>query len=129
MKFNVRSTRFLDELAKRVASFRGRSVSTVITVPPEMRWWYWVEFGSQGTVIEPVNAKVLRWFDDGGNAVIRQSVNWPGIRPRAFIRKAMPTIKSVFLQAIFTELIEERFRYTEVRRAVRDVGDDVKAII
>src|SRR4051812_5802065 len=108
LKINVKSTRFLDELQKRRNSFSKRTVSGVLTVPPEMKWWMWLEFGTHGPYpIEPHHPpEALRWFDPSGNAVVRERVMHPGIRPRAFVRKALPTIASLTIRDVYAAFLE-----------------------
>jgi hypothetical protein len=130
LKFKVRSTRFLKELQARADSFAGRSVSAVLTVPPELKWWIWLEYGTAPHPIDPHDPpEALRWYGAGGHPVIRDHVDHPGIRPRAFVRKALPTISSVAMSQIYQRLAEDGFRYTAVRVALRGAAQDAKAII
>lgn len=123
-------TRFLKELQARSDSFSGRSISGVLVVPPELKWWVWLEYGTAAHPIDPGHPpEALRWFDAAGGAVIRDHVNHPGIRPRAFVRKAMPTITSVMKAAVYASMLQNGFRYTAVRTAVRSSMEDAKAVI
>jgi hypothetical protein len=130
LKVKVTGTKFLQELQARRNSFSGRAVSGVLVVPPELKWWVWLEFGTMPHAIDPGHPpEALRWFDAAGGAVIRDHVNNPGIRPRAFVRKAMPTITSVAKAAVYNAFIQNGFRYTAVRVAMRDAMNDAKAVI
>lgn len=130
LKVTITSTKFLKELQARMASFAGRAVSGVLVVPPELKWWVWLEYGTLPHGIDPHHPpEALRWFDAAGGAVIRDHVNNPGIRPRAFVRKAMPTISSVMKAAVYAAFLENGFRYTAVRVAVRDAMNDAKAVV
>lgn len=129
LKINVKSTRFLKELQARVASFSGRSPSAVLEVPPELKWWLYLEYGTAPHAIDPHDPpEALRWYE-GGHPVIRDHVDHPGIRPRAFVRKALPTISSVVTSAIYQGLVTNGFRYTAVRVSLRSAATDAKAII
>jgi hypothetical protein len=130
IKLNIKSTKFLAELQARRNSFSGRSVSGVLTVPPELKWWVWLEYGTAPHPIDPHHPpEALRWFNASGGPVIRSHVEHPGIRPRAFVRKAMPTVQAVTMSAIYAAFINNGFRYTTVRVAVRNAMADAKAVI
>jgi hypothetical protein len=134
----VKSTLFLKELQNRRRSFTGRRIAIKIIAPPELRWWYWLEFGTANLgvtggytyPIDPHNPPTaLRWFD-GGTPVVRSHVDHPGIRPRAFVRKAIPQIRQDSLQQVYAAIQEVGFRYSAFKKAFNEetgnmVVDDI----
>jgi hypothetical protein len=98
---------FRNELQNMAASFAGRrTIAATVTVPFDLRWWYWLEYGTatESTIkptgeyiITPENAKALRfpdpeglygggWGKDPGFAYLAR-VHHPGIRPRHIVSK------------------------------------------
>src|SRR5438045_2586638 len=76
--FQIKSLKFVDALRRRAESFAGTRISYRITVPEDLKWWYWLEFGTAGkqdasapyrTVhadtypIDPVKKPFLSWPD------------------------------------------------------------------
>jgi hypothetical protein len=128
----VRSLRFLDELKRRRASFTGRSVSARIQVPPDLRFWYWLEFGTAGRQdpsapmkskwgdtypIEPVRAQMLHWPNalapnepSGGR--FQFHVDHPGIRPTLIVRDVIANkeVWKTIGQGIGNAMLHEGFR-------------------
>jgi hypothetical protein len=98
--------RFTERLERRIAALnKADRVAARIEAPPELRWWYWTEFGTAAVgdkdrasgnyyEIDPVDAEVLR-FPYGGEMVLRDHVDHPGIRPHRSITKALPQIREV----------------------------------
>lgn len=132
LKWTVKSTQFIKELQNRQRSFKGRKLSLKLIVPPEMRWWYFLEFGTRGGYeITPHNPPfALRWFNEFGAPVVRDSVIHPGIRPRAFVRKAMDEIKTTSLRQIYAALQNEGFRYSTIKGVLdNQVSKSVKDIV
>jgi len=72
---------FLEKINKRLEQWEGQpKIAAAITVPPELQWWYYQEFGVAGHPIAPVQSKQLVlpgpvFIPEG------QSVEWPGIEP------------------------------------------------
>ncbi len=96
---------FRTELQNMAASFAGRrTIAATVTVPLDLRWWYWLEYGTATHseikptgeyIITPENAKALRfpdpegiyaghWAKDPGFAYLAR-VSHPGIRPRHIV--------------------------------------------
>lgn len=48
IEFQPKSTKFINELRSRYASFNGRKVAGRVTVPMDLKFWYWLEFGTAG---------------------------------------------------------------------------------
>lgn len=133
-QITVKPTLFLKELQNRRRSITGRRIAIKIIAPPELRWWYWLEFGTAnlGVIggdtypIDPHNPPTaLQWFE-GTTAIIRKHVNHPGIRPRAFVRKAIPQIRQDSLQQVYAAIQEFGFRYSAFKKAFNtDTGNMV----
>jgi hypothetical protein len=96
----VRSLKLLDELARRRRTLQGRPISGRITVPEELKWWYWHEYGTRPHKIEPRNADYLKWPDPEGkygDAVFGLndgyarffSVNHPGFRAKHMVASVL----------------------------------------
>lgn len=109
VKITPKSTKFLDELRKRQASFRGARIAARIQVPSDLSFWYFLEFGTAsrqdsaapirgpGTSypIYPVDANALSWPGPDGERIVRDKVlAHPGIRPHPFVRQTLPDIRS-----------------------------------
>jgi hypothetical protein len=112
--------RFTEHLDRRIAAYKGAVAAARIEAPPELKFWYWTEFGTatRGEAghssgfsydIDPVDAEALR-FPLGGEMVMFDHVDHPGIRPHRSIRKVLPEIHQV---------VQER-----VRQALRAGGTD-----
>jgi len=98
---------FLRELVKRQIEFKSaKPVAYKIVVPEDLKWWYWLEFGTAGRQdadapyktshsgtysIDPVNAKALH-FEVGGKSRFAVHVDHPGIRPRLIYRSVRTEI-------------------------------------
>jgi hypothetical protein len=131
----VVSTKFLAELKARAKSFKQRRISAVLTVPPDLRWWYWLEFGTalRGETgktptgyekasghpypIVPVDAPILSFPTEFGQR-FAMSVVHPGIRPRKSVTKAIPEIMEKAHVDIVNALITKGFRYSSIKDAL-----------
>lgn len=106
--FNLdNGTPYSRELLKRVTQFLSApTIAYKIVVPDDLKWWYWLEFGTAGRQdadapfksehsgtypIDPVTGKFLRIPDarvpnapDGSRFTVH--VDHPGIRPRLIYR-------------------------------------------
>ena len=111
---------FLRALVKRQIDFRTRRIAYKIVVPEDLKWWYWLEFGTAGRQdadapyksehsgtypIDPVNGKMLRIPDaqspsapDGSRFTFH--VDHPGIRPRLIYRGVREEILNYAKQVI-----------------------------
>jgi hypothetical protein len=121
ISFDIGSSSFLKELVKRQIDFVQRpTVAYKIVVPEDLKWWYWLEFGTAGRQdadaphktthsgtypIDPVNAKMLRIPDardpsssDGARFLFH--VDHPGIRPRLIYRGVRAEILDFAKQVI-----------------------------
>lgn len=116
----VVSTKLRSRLMRIANNMRGAQIAARIQVPSDLSWWYWQEFGSASRqrsdapfpggiggnyTIKPIDresngddyasVKVLHWGPEGGG-VFAPSVSHPGIRPRLFVRQAIPQIMRQF---------------------------------
>lgn len=86
---------FLDRMSKRIEQWSGKTISARIYAPDELMWWYWLEVGTAGPYpIDPINAKMLKFPGDAGEAVYAHHVEHPGIAPRHSVLQAMPEIQA-----------------------------------
>src|SRR5258708_34885785 len=127
ISFNLESSLFLKELVKRQIGFATKpTVAYKIVVPEDLKWWYWLEFGTAGRQdadapfksahsdtysIDPVNAKMLAIPDaksPNGPDGIRFTfhVDHPGIRPRLIYRGVRQDILAFAKQAILGSLAD-----------------------
>jgi hypothetical protein len=133
--------RFTERLERRIAALnKADRVAARIEAPPELRWWYWLEFGtaSRGDAgrasgnyyeIDPVNAEVLR-FPYGGEMVLRDHVDHPGIRPHRSITKALPQIREA-TQSLIHQYLQAGAADNpkELQDALLDSVSNAKALI
>jgi hypothetical protein len=107
--FTVRGTKFKQQLQTMQAEFSGKRISAKITVPPEMLWWYWQEFGTasfaeRGTtapsgyevpsLANQVEGKYLYFVSrQDGAAHIRHSVFVLGIPAKHMVTLSIPDIQ------------------------------------
>jgi hypothetical protein len=131
LKLTVKPGRFQEELRKRISSFRGTRLSSRLVAPDTVRWWYWLEFGTalrgepgyasgKTYEIDPVKALVLSWPTGEGARRYAAHVEHPGIRPRAFIRKVLPTVREQAALAVMSAMMRGGFRSNVVKSALTD---------
>ncbi len=106
--------------ARRRAAWSGQNtIGAVLTVPPELAWWYYQEFGTAGLGVpggaeypiypRPGNLAAMNSnnqsqlvFMLGGELVNRAAVlHHPGVRAAGFVRKARP----IFNDAVHAKLV------------------------
>lgn len=92
-----------EALAQRRADWQQARLSARVTVPPELKWWYWNEFGtaargdtSRGASgsaypIDPINKELLSFPTEEGQ-VVAKHVDHPGIHPHRFVQNSLPGI-------------------------------------
>ena len=140
ISFNLASSLFLKELAKRQADFQRRpTVAYKIVVPEDLKWWYWLEFGTAGRQdseapfksehsgtypIDPVNAKMLRIpnathpsASDGSRFLFH--VDHPGIRPRLIYRGVRDEIIS-YAKKVIGGCLQEGVQVASLDLALRN---------
>lgn len=113
------------KLEQRLADWQSANLRARVTVPPELKWWYWNEFGtaSRGDTergasgnfypIDPVNKKLLSFPTEEGQ-VVALHVDHPGIHPHRFVLNSLPGIMD--------------FARINVRTAFIRSGGDVEAV-
>lgn len=95
-------TRYSRALLARVEAFLSSpAIGYKIVVPDDLKWWYWLEFGTAGRqdadapyrtehggtyAIDPINGKALKFVDSSGKNRFAFHVDHPGIRPRLIYR-------------------------------------------
>lgn len=140
--FTVKSKNFLKELRRRRRAF-GARISGRITVPPELSWWYYQEFGTATLSelhpskrwyrIDPVNAKVLSWPDpnEPGGRTFREFTFHPGVRPRAIVRQVLSQIRNGAAQDLEASMLSGGFRPEIVKQRLLDktMVEALKAIV
>jgi hypothetical protein len=128
IKTTITSTKFLAELTRRAAALRSSSIAAKIVVPDSLRWWAFLEYGTalrgepgfaSGHTydIDPVKRLVLAWPKAGGMHFAAHVVA-PGIRPRAFIRKVLPDIRTTAGTAVGSALLASGFDLAAAQSAL-----------
>ena len=89
-KFKFRSTKLKQELQRRQRELSKKRTEFVLTVPPALRWWYFLEWGTG------------RQLEENSEHGVAPSTapDRPGIRPRAFVRKALPDVRFLIAGAV-----------------------------
>ncbi len=108
-----------------------KAMGARVVVPPALAWWYYQEFGTAGpytiaakdttySVNNESNPHQLVFFSkNAGGLVTRGKVLHPGLKPAAFVRKALPTIEQ-----------EIQRRISQVLRAKSvDSPEDIQAAV
>jgi hypothetical protein len=128
IKTTITSTKFLAEMTRRASAVRATPIAAKIVVPDSLRWYYWLEFGTalRGEAghasghtydIDPVKRLVLAWPKSGGMHFAAHVVA-PGIRPRAFIRKVLPDIRTAAGTAVGSALLASGFDLAAAQSAL-----------
>lgn len=138
-RFSLQSMNFIPELRARRSSFHGK-VAYRVTVPSDLSWWYWLEFGTAGRQdsaapvktahpgtypIDPVNAEAL-YFPDAhapnspGGGRFAFHIDHPGIRPRLIYRGVRDDILLAAARGIGRGFIQEGVRLATLRTVLRD---------
>lgn len=104
----------------------GGSLAAQIIVPPDMKWWYWQEFGTaqrgdpgraSGVPYDvlPVDAKAIRFPDArvpntaDGSRVQAALYNQPGIPPKHFVTRSLAAI--IFTAAMNFQEVGRKTQY------------------
>lgn len=150
--FTFKSLRFLDELQRRRTVFQP--VASRLQVPPDLRWWYWQEFGTaisgepgkaSGHTYEilPINSRYLKFPDPegryqshaglpSGDGYVRMfSVKaHPGVKPTHIIRSVLEDIQQFAKRDILAELVRAGYDTSVVKAHLKSYTMDViKSII
>jgi hypothetical protein len=127
-----KSMKFLKELQRRRNEFAGGPMVFRISVPPDMRWWYWNEFGTatftekdtsnpDGYEISPTDAKLLFYPRKNGDWVFSMSQWMQGIHPKHMITTITGEIGAEASRGLVKALVEGNFRQEAVRSMFLDV--------
>lgn len=94
--FKLTSLKLVDQLKQKAAEMRGRNLSAAITVPEELKWWYYQEFGTVGPyTIAPRDGEMLKLPEKGDFPIFHKAVTHPGVRAKHFIKKVEPEIQQM----------------------------------
>lgn len=96
--------KFVEQVEARARKWADTKISARITVPDELVWWYWQEFGTAASgdagrasghtyEIVPVKAKYLIYPYQGKKVMTLKVEAHPGIKPRRSVTKALPDIR------------------------------------
>lgn len=131
MSFTVSFTGNVTKILEaRAAAWASKKVLAArLTVPPELAWWYWNEFGTAGETQPAEFNKVSQWstgpitgptgaptsykikasginalelvFRTGEGTLFRgEEVTHPGIRPSRNVQKALPMIQLRIMEGV-----------------------------
>jgi hypothetical protein len=136
ISFNVEGSLFIKELVRRrLLEFKSPTpIAYKLVVPEDLKWWYWLEFGTAGRQdgdapiktehsgtypIDPINGKMLLIPDakspnEPGGGRFTFHVDHPGIRPRLIYR------------GVRTEIIE--YAKAAIAGGLRQYGINVAAL-
>jgi hypothetical protein len=141
VSFNLQKSLFLKELNKRARDFSARrTIAYRIRVPEDLKFWYWLEFGTAGRQdadapfktahsgtypIDPVHAGALSWGDathpnDGNGGRFQMHVDHPGIRPRLIYRGVRDDIL-FFARSVLSKSLSMGIEVASLKSALRTV--------
>jgi hypothetical protein len=148
----IESTRFLKELQRRRDSFKP--VSARLSVPPDLKWWYWQEYGTaisgepgkasgRTYKIKPINYAYLKFPDpegvygsheglDKGDGYARRFFvkAHPGVKPTHMIRSVLDEIEQLAKFDIVSALVRGNYETEAVRQHLLSFTmEQVKSII
>ncbi len=139
MQFSVKSNgNFLRQITRIRTEF-SKPISFRIVVPPDLRYWYWHEFGTATYTggapyqIKPVNADYLMWPDpsspDGFHRQYMVTAH-PGVRPRHMVRKVLDDIGRYTMREVMEALVHGGYKVSALRARLLEVSmPHVKSII
>lgn len=119
------SLKLVDHLKERARKAAGAKLAAAVTVPDNLSWWYFQEFGTasrseldsphpEGYEIHPVNGKGLRLpaTEEHPEELAVPYVGppytklHPGVAPKSFVRSILPEIQQSARLQIMQALIE-----------------------
>jgi len=131
MQFTVKARGdFQRQLEARISKWASvKGIAARIHAPEALNFWLWQEKGVPGHTIVPVDAKVLVFPGEGGTEM-RDSVDWPGIRPHHTVANSLEEIRDNASQLLQQALSEGGADDpATVQAAVLEAVHDAKAII
>lgn len=126
------SGKWVEELQRRQKAFSGKDMSASLTVPPELQFLYYQEFGTVGGYpIVPVNAKVLAWPDPAVPGGIHEAmhVTHPGVKPTHMIQAVLDDIGQAAAFQILAAMVQSGYDYAEVVQALLSAMAHAKDLI
>jgi hypothetical protein len=134
--FTIKSLNFLNKLAEMRQDFSSlHKVAFTITVPPEMAWWYWQEFGTAlyaekgslsgnetGYFVRPQEGKALKFYDRAaGNFRITNETFVFGIPAHHMITDLLPVIREQITE-IAAEGLKQGYTLEGLRAYIEEAG-------
>lgn len=147
--FKTSSRYFLKELDRRLRDFSYPKLKYRIQVPPELRWWYWNEFGTAEFATEgrlgdaykiPDGSKPgSEWkggkisFPENGSLttfITRKYVYHPGIHPHHMITSVLGEIKDIIRVQVAEAILSGVFDLEHLREVLmKNTMPDIKESI
>lgn len=104
-------------------------VGAKLTVPPELAWWYWMEYGTAPHVIKPNSSKYLVFPGPNGKT-FAEEVNHPGTKPLRIVETVYPEIKSEASRILAESFAKGALTNPELfRQAFMDAVQRAKVLI
>lgn len=132
--FTIKSLQFLEQLKKMRSEFGSvNKVAFTITVPPEMVWWYWQEYGTAlyaerstsnpvGYYVRPQEAQALKFYDRAtGNFRITNETFVYGIPAHHMITDILPEIQQQ-IREISVEGMKQGYNINNLHSYLETVG-------
>lgn len=147
MRFSVKSGGYLAELKKRASRSSVKSFGARITVPEDMKWWVYQEFGtatrrdqdpsSENYTIEPIYKQFLEFRGSSGDVVVVHEVaphatfnnegevhgttgGHPGVYPQHMVGGILDEIGQEAIASVCEALIASGFNLEEAKAALLD---------
>lgn len=130
---------FAETFKRRAEELRSARIAARIQVPTDLKWWYWLEFGTATRQMSdaPVRGRGSKYPIepiDRGNAGTLKSLHWgpfgagtfaahvehPGIRPHPFVRASLGMIMRQFRTDIVNGIRERGFSADVLRSILFD---------
>lgn len=107
-RFRPSADSLITQIRNKIQEWKGAKIAARITVPPELQWWYWQEFGTavggrSGQTdptggasghkypIRPVNTTMLAWTGpDGKQVLVPEVKEHPGVPSHHFVTRTLP---------------------------------------
>jgi len=137
--FTVKSLKFVEELARRRNSWSSSSstVSARLRLTEDMKWWYWVEFGTafhgSMSINTPTNnpegyripgpdytARKLKFPDGRGGFHIRADVWHMGIHPHHMVSAALDDLPDIAKVSVEEWLSKGTYDWAELQLVLYD---------
>jgi hypothetical protein len=131
---------FLQQLKKRQEAWSQAKLSARITVPPELDWWYWNEFGTATKAdpgrgsghtysIEPKDAKALAFPGANGTVITARVDAHPGIKPSRSVAESRAQIDELLKSIVGQAVAQYADNPQEIQRVLHTVAEQAVDII